>query len=298
MGNHKDVGTMASKADNLWFLHYHQQHGLVASVDPVSSTSQPSATIAAVKTGLVLNGGHSSGQRGKGSACGGAAAVVLAKAVSTSSPSVTPDSMARVFSSLCYFHCRFGDRVTRFESVHLAGKLASGGTTMTLPPVIWSTSGIRYPDTGIRCFLVDTGASYSIFPHWSSSLPTGHCLLTPQEQKFPVGVKKNLGSHLITNNSMGPSLSRIKFSNFVGGFSATPTPAGRSSGERLVSSLTAPVATVVNPQLPPQPSLATYAGILTAGAAIAGPEQPSPEQPAPDPIAVLFPLLNSRPRWT
>jgi hypothetical protein len=48
--DHEDIRAMAAKADKLWSLHNHQQHGVVASVDPGPSSSQPPATIAAVRT--------------------------------------------------------------------------------------------------------------------------------------------------------------------------------------------------------------------------------------------------------
>ncbi len=62
---------MGTKEDKLWSLHNHQRYGLVAAVDPPTSSSQPSATMAEVKTGQAAKGGHSGGQRGKGCACGG-----------------------------------------------------------------------------------------------------------------------------------------------------------------------------------------------------------------------------------
>jgi hypothetical protein len=89
--DHEDVGAMANKADKVLLLQNHQKHYLVASVDPSSASSQPSATIAAVKTGQVTRGGRSGGQRGKGCARGGAAAASPAKA-STPSPSGNGDT--------------------------------------------------------------------------------------------------------------------------------------------------------------------------------------------------------------
>jgi hypothetical protein len=79
---------------------------VVASVDPRSSSSQPPATIAAVKSGPPARGGPSGGQRGKGRGRGGAGAPAAPKPTSATTPSavVTPDSMARASSGLCYFH--------------------------------------------------------------------------------------------------------------------------------------------------------------------------------------------------
>ncbi len=108
---------MAAKADKLWSLHNHQQHGVVASVDPGSPSSQPPATIAAVKPGPPARGGRSGGQRGKGRGRGGAGSAPKPAATTTPSAVVTPDSMARASSGLCYFHWRFGDGATRCEGV-------------------------------------------------------------------------------------------------------------------------------------------------------------------------------------
>ncbi len=110
---------MAAKADKLWSLHNHQQHGVVASVDPVSSSSQPPATIAAVKSGPPARVGRSGGQRGKGRGRGGAGAPAAPKLTAATTPSavVTLDSMARASSGLCYFHWRFSDGATRCEGV-------------------------------------------------------------------------------------------------------------------------------------------------------------------------------------
>jgi hypothetical protein len=110
--DHEDVRAMAIKADKLWSLHNHQQHGVVASVDPSSSATLPPATIAAVKSGPPARGGRSGGQRGKGRGRGG-----VRPAATTPSTTVTPDSMARASSGLCYFHWRFGDGATRCEGV-------------------------------------------------------------------------------------------------------------------------------------------------------------------------------------
>ena len=57
--DHEDIRAMAAKADKLWSLHNHQQHGVMASVDPGSPSSQPPATIAAVKSGPPARGGRS-----------------------------------------------------------------------------------------------------------------------------------------------------------------------------------------------------------------------------------------------
>jgi hypothetical protein len=115
--DHEDIRAMAAKADKLWSLHNHQQHGVVASVDPVAPSSQPPATIAAVKPGPPARGGRSGGQRGKGRGRGGAGSAPKPAAATTPSAVVTPDSMARASSGLCYFHWRFGDGATRCEGV-------------------------------------------------------------------------------------------------------------------------------------------------------------------------------------
>jgi hypothetical protein len=64
--DHEDIRAMAAKADKLWSLHNHQQHKVGASVDLGSSSFQPPATIAAVKSVPPARGGRSGGQRDKG----------------------------------------------------------------------------------------------------------------------------------------------------------------------------------------------------------------------------------------
>jgi hypothetical protein len=59
---------MAIKADKLCCFHNNQQHGMVASLDPASASSHPSATIPVVKPGQAAKGGRSAGQRGEGPA--------------------------------------------------------------------------------------------------------------------------------------------------------------------------------------------------------------------------------------
>ncbi len=117
--DHEDIRAMAAKADKLWSLHNHQQHGVVASVDPGSSSSQLPATIAAVKSGPPARGGRSGGQRGKGRGRGGAGAPAAPKPTAATTPTavVTPDSMARASSGLCYFHWQFGNNATRCEGM-------------------------------------------------------------------------------------------------------------------------------------------------------------------------------------
>jgi hypothetical protein len=199
--DHEDVRAMANKADKLWSLHNYQHQGLVASVDPVSSTAQPPAIIAAVKTGPAARGGCSGGQRGKSHGHGGVSAAAAAKPASTASPSVTPNSMARASSSLCYFHWRYGDSTTRCEGVcSWQGNLPPGGTSTPLPLVIWSTCWIRYPE-GVSLSTPVRATAFSRTGH--RRCPLVSCLLAPQEQQFPVGVKKNLSYHLTTKNSNG-----------------------------------------------------------------------------------------------
>jgi hypothetical protein len=70
------------------------------------------------------------GQRSKGSACCSAAAVVMPKAVSTSSPSVKPVHGQGLLGSLLL--PLPGDPLR--DSVHLAGKLASRGYLNDVTP--------------------------------------------------------------------------------------------------------------------------------------------------------------------
>ncbi len=84
--------------------------------------------------------------------------------------------------------------------VHLAGKLASGGYLNAVTP----SHLVHVLEWYHR------GVSLSTPVQVTANSRTGHhrrplvrCWLAPQEQQFPVGVKKNLSYHLITKNSNG-----------------------------------------------------------------------------------------------
>ncbi len=66
--------------------------------------------------------------------------------------------------------------------MQLAGKLASWGYLNAITP---SHLVHVLDQVSQRRFLVDTGASYSIFPHWSSSPPTGPLLAGPSGTAIP-----------------------------------------------------------------------------------------------------------------
>ena len=114
--NEEDLRTVALRADKLWSLHNHQQHGYVAAVESSSTQQQPPATVAAVKGNQSSGNGRFGGRRGKGRGRGGASSGRAASGSGTV-PSSTPASLARASSGLCYFHWKFGDQATSCEGV-------------------------------------------------------------------------------------------------------------------------------------------------------------------------------------
>jgi hypothetical protein len=64
-----DLLAISLKADKLWSIHNHQQHGVVASLSSTSET--PAATVAAVKQSFSAK--QRGGGRGKGATQSGAA---------------------------------------------------------------------------------------------------------------------------------------------------------------------------------------------------------------------------------
>jgi hypothetical protein len=172
--NHEDVQATAAKADKLWSLHNHQQHGMVAGVDSslLSLPSPPSATIAVVKPGQPMKGGHSGGQHGKG--CCHVCTCQAFRLISCCSGVAGVHGQGLgglVLLPLAVW--RRGDSLQ--ESVQMAGKLAFQGYLNAVTPGYL----FHIMDQVFKRFLVNTGASYSIFPHHSSSPPTSPLLAGP-----------------------------------------------------------------------------------------------------------------------
>ena len=111
-----ELRSLALKADKLWSLHNHQQHGMVAAVEPGASSPQPAATIAAVKSGQANRGSRNSGQRGKGRFRASGTGGHHNGGGSGGSPT-TPNALARAAAGICYYHWKFGDRATCCEGV-------------------------------------------------------------------------------------------------------------------------------------------------------------------------------------
>jgi len=84
-----------------------------------------------------------------------------------------------------------------------------------------------------RRFLVDTGASNSKFPHWSSSPPTGPLLAGPSGTAIPCWGEKEF--ELSFDNKKFKwllLLGEVKFP-ILGIFLPTPPPAGRPGSKLL-----------------------------------------------------------------
>jgi hypothetical protein len=200
--DHEDMRAMAIKADKLWSLHNHQQHGVVASVDPGCSSSQPPATIAAVKSGPPARGGRSGSQRGKGSSRGGGVVTAATRPAAATPLAVeTPDSMAwGLLRPLLLPLVVRRRRHPLRGRLQLAGKLASRGYLNAVTPVTWFMCWIRYP-RGVSLSTLVQVTAYSHTGHHRR--PLVRFWLAPQEQQFPVWVKRNLSFHLITKSLNG-----------------------------------------------------------------------------------------------
>jgi hypothetical protein len=100
--DYDDIRAVAVKADKLWAIHAHQQHGTVASVE--SAPTEPAA-IAAVKGGFSKpRSGRSGRSRGRGKEASGSSKqpAALNPAASPFVPPLT--SLSRIQSGLCFYH--------------------------------------------------------------------------------------------------------------------------------------------------------------------------------------------------
>ena len=112
--DHQDVQTMAAKADRLWAIHGHRQHGGIASVAPAA---EPAVN--------ALRGGGGGGKRGAsgvnrgrggGRASGSSKAHLPPKSAAASGGSTAPAALARESAGLCYYHWHFGDQAVKCEA--------------------------------------------------------------------------------------------------------------------------------------------------------------------------------------
>jgi hypothetical protein len=116
--DHLDLRATAAKADKLWAVHGHQQHGTVAAVEPSSQFEPPAASVAAVRGGFIPRANKSGAQRGKGRGRGGhskAASSSLNAGAAVYTP--PPAALARQSAGLCFYHWSFGDKADKCEGI-------------------------------------------------------------------------------------------------------------------------------------------------------------------------------------
>jgi len=94
--DHADVHAVAAKADRLWALHSHRQHGAVAAVDLADVNAVRGAT----------SGQKRGAGRGRGRGAPAAAA----------GHNPAPSALARESSGLCFFHWGWGDKAKKCET--------------------------------------------------------------------------------------------------------------------------------------------------------------------------------------
>jgi hypothetical protein len=131
-----------------------------------------------------------------------------------------------------------------------------------------------------RRFLVDTGASYSIFPHWSSSPPTGPLRAGPSGTAIPCWGEKEFELSFDNKKFNGPLLlAAVKFP--ILGLNFCDTTACWSTRRQ----------TAWCPRrAPPWPqSSASCCRHINPLPVKPAPEQPSPDQPAPERPAPEWP---------
>ncbi|MFO0000426.1 MAG: hypothetical protein ACK559_04800, partial [bacterium] len=152
-----DPRALAVRADRLWSVQATKAAGTAAVAD--GQEDPPAASVAAVR---------GAGGRGRGGrSCGRGAARGVAKApAATAAPTgvtaaePTPSYLARIGSGLCFFPWTFEDKATKCVAPCLNNVVPG-----SLVHIVDQLSNRR--------FLVETSASYSIFPHTSSAAPSG-----------------------------------------------------------------------------------------------------------------------------
>jgi hypothetical protein len=174
--DHKDPKALATRADELWALHDNPGTSTSSTVDVVQPEGQEVDFVAAVRTGSQRGGnsrggarGGNRGRGGQGAARGGGAA---------HEPEASKE--ARLAAGMCFKLWRYGDAATSCtQPCSWQGNGGAGGQLNAVAPgeLLHLTDKLSG-----RRFLVDIGASYSIFPHQSSQPVCGPVLKGPGGQ--------------------------------------------------------------------------------------------------------------------
>jgi len=99
--DHQEVQQLAKKADRLWALHGHRQHGAVAAV---SAAAPVPVTAVRGASGGNRRGGRGGQARSRGGPSG------------TATARTTPSYLAQDAAGLCFYHWRFGDKASNCET--------------------------------------------------------------------------------------------------------------------------------------------------------------------------------------
>jgi hypothetical protein len=154
-----DPRGLAARANRLWSVH--SPSGSVAAV---TDEQDGAAAVAAVKPATRGHGG-------------------------TPTADPTPSDLARMSSGLCFFHWAFADKASKCVPPCPVGKLGRQGRLNAVVP----GSLVHIVDQlSNRRFLVDPGASYSIFPHSSAATPSGTKLRGGAGQLIPCWGEKTM----------------------------------------------------------------------------------------------------------
>jgi hypothetical protein len=163
-----DPRALAARADKLWAVHA-PTASAVAAVSSSEAAEAGGGACAAIRGGGKGYRGRGGQQRGRVGAKNttAPAASSAAPAATTAAPKdPTPSALARFASDLCFFHWNFADRATKCSPPLQLGKLTSKGRLNAVAP----GPLVHIEDQlSKRRFLVDTGASFSIYP-FSSKL--------------------------------------------------------------------------------------------------------------------------------
>jgi hypothetical protein len=142
-----------------------------------------------------------------------------------------------------------------------------------------------------RCFLMDTGASYSILPHRSSLPASGPKVFGPAGQPVPCWGDRLVqlpGSAFYWKFLLADVAFLILGVDFLRAHKLLIDPEGHtlldSTGRPLAGQLlhSPPTATVVVGFVQPMVESSSSSAHTAGAARAAAPEQPAPEQPAPE----------------
>jgi hypothetical protein len=226
--HHQNVRALAKKADSLWSLHGMKSSfaSAVASLvdvdepSPVARSPPPVRTVGAVEATVVAV----------------VSAVLLGEEASSLAVSKGPASLKlrpRYFprrwpafrAASVSITSTTARRLTRAHP-HATGKLACRGLVNTVSP----GSLVHVVDQlSRRRFLVDTGASFSVYPHSSASPPDGPALAGAASQPIPCWGENSFSCPSTARCSTGLSLGCSPIPHPWGGFFAPLWPPGGSS---------------------------------------------------------------------